>query len=58
MAVLGIILVYAFVYQWAMATYEGVQLTLVQSVQTVIESLTTAGFAGCSPRCYSRTKRY
>lgn len=44
--VLGILVVYSLVYQWGMATFEGEQRTVLQSAQTVVEILTTAGFGG------------
>ncbi|WP_265110971.1 potassium channel family protein [Halosolutus halophilus] len=45
-AVFGIVVVYAFLYQWGMATFEGTDRSLVKSTQIVIEILTTAGFGG------------
>lgn len=45
-AVLVLVLVYAGLYQWGMATFEGETRTYAQSIQRVIESLTTAGFGG------------
>lgn len=47
--VLGIIFGYSFLYQWGMAAFEGQQKTYMQSLQVVIESLTTAGFGGDAP---------
>ncbi|ELY44518.1 potassium channel family protein [Natronorubrum sulfidifaciens] len=44
--VFSVVVVYSLVYQWAMATFEGEHRTLLQSAQTVIEILTTAGFGG------------
>jgi len=41
-----VIVAYALVYQWAIATFEGVELDLFESIQTVVEILTTAGFGG------------
>ncbi|WP_436347839.1 potassium channel family protein [Natronorubrum sp. FCH18a] len=45
-AVFGIVVVYALIYQWGMATYEGEERTLIKSTQLVIEILTTAVFGG------------
>ncbi|SDJ87360.1 potassium channel family protein [Natronorubrum texcoconense] len=45
-AVFGIVIVYAFIYQWGMLTFEGEERTIYESIQVVIESLTTAGFGG------------
>ena len=47
-AVFGIVLLYAGLYRWGMATFEGEQRSLVKSAQIVIEILTTAGFGGDS----------
>ncbi len=49
LVVIGIVLVYAGLYQWAMATFEGEQQSYVHAIQVVIESLTTAGFGGDAP---------
>ncbi|TYL37615.1 metal transporter [Natronococcus pandeyae] len=48
-AVLAIVLVYAGIYQWGMATFEGEQQSYVHAIQVVIESLTTAGYGGDAP---------
>ncbi|QFU83026.1 potassium channel family protein [Natronorubrum aibiense] len=45
-AVFGIVVIYSFVYQWGITTFEGEERTFFQSAQTVIEILTTAGFGG------------
>ncbi|ELY70552.1 potassium channel family protein [Natrinema versiforme] len=45
-AVLGLVLVYAWLYRLGMATFEGETRTYAQAIQTVIETLTTAGFGG------------
>lgn len=46
-AVVGVVVVgYTLLYQWAMATYEGVEVTFVHALRIVIEALTTAGFGG------------
>ena len=45
-AVFGIVIAYGFIYQWGMLTFEGEERTMYESVQVVIESLTTAGFGG------------
>jgi len=47
-AVLVLVLVYAVLYQAAMAAFEGVSLTYAEALQFVIEALTTAGFGGDS----------
>jgi len=48
-AVLVLVLVYAGLYQLGMAAFEGETKTYAQSIQAVIESLTTAGFGGDAP---------
>ncbi|WP_408960069.1 potassium channel family protein [Natrinema sp. 74] len=45
-AVLVLVLVYAGLYQHGMATFEGETRTYADAIQTVIETLTTAGFGG------------
>lgn len=45
-AVASIVVGYAIAYRWTLATFEGVEITFLQSVQTVVEILTTAGFGG------------
>ena len=47
--VLVIVLSYAAIYQQLMLIYEGKEKTYVQSVQVVVESITTAGYGGDSP---------
>lgn len=47
--VLVIILTYAVIYQQLMRIYENKEKTYVQSVQVVVESITTAGYGGDSP---------
>jgi Trk K+ transport system NAD-binding subunit len=44
-----IVLTYALIYRWAMATFEGESVPIYKAVQVVIESLTTAGFGGHAP---------
>ncbi|MFC4544529.1 potassium channel family protein [Halosolutus amylolyticus] len=44
--VFGLVLFYAVLYQWGMATFEGTDRSLVKSIQIVVEILTTAGFGG------------
>lgn len=46
LAAAAIVVGYAFVYQWALYTFENAQISLFESIQTVIEVLTTAGFGG------------
>ncbi len=45
-ALFSILILYTLIYQWAMATFEGEHRTFFQSLQTVVETLTTAGFGG------------
>jgi Trk K+ transport system NAD-binding subunit len=40
----GIMLGYALVYHWAMATFEGIDRTFLRSLQIVVETFTTTGF--------------
>lgn len=47
--VLVVVLSYAAVYQQLMHIYEDVDKTYLQSVQVVVESITTAGYGGDSP---------
>jgi Trk K+ transport system NAD-binding subunit len=47
--VLVIILTYAVIYQQLMRIYENEEKTYAQSVQVVVESITTAGYGGDSP---------
>lgn len=49
LVVLVIVLSYALVYQQLMRIYEDKEKTYVQSVQVVVESITTAGYGGDSP---------
>lgn len=44
-----VVLVYAAGYQWAMAAFEHESVSYLQSVQVVVESITTAGFGGHAP---------
>ncbi len=46
LAVTAIVVSYALLYQWILFTFEDAQITFAQSVQTVVEALTTAGFGG------------
>jgi K+ transport systems, NAD-binding component len=41
-----VVFVYSLLYQWAIFRFEGVTITIFQSLQTVIEIFTTAGFGG------------
>ncbi len=45
-AVAVIILSYALVYRWAMATFANQQISFIHSLRVVVEILTTAGFGG------------
>ncbi|RKD97770.1 potassium channel family protein [Halopiger aswanensis] len=47
-ALFAIVLAYAGLYRWGMATFQGEQRSLIKSAQIVIEILTTAGFGGDS----------
>ncbi|WP_254529988.1 potassium channel family protein [Natrinema gelatinilyticum] len=47
--VLSLVLVYAKLYQRGMAAFEGENKTYVESIQTVVETLTTVGFGGDAP---------
>lgn len=45
-ALVGIVFAYTLVYRWAMGSFEGQERTFLDSLQIVVESLTTAGFGG------------
>lgn len=45
----GTITIYATFYKWGMATFENVDKSFLQSIQVVVESITTAGYGGDSP---------
>ncbi|MFC6904110.1 potassium channel family protein [Halalkalicoccus tibetensis] len=47
--VFAIVVTYASIYRWGMATFEGESVPFVQATQKVVESLTTAGFGGHAP---------
>lgn len=47
--VIAIILIYAEIFMWGMGYFEGKQITLAQSIQVVVESLTTSGYGGFAP---------
>lgn len=47
--VLAIIVLYAFVFMWSMEIIEGRNVTFSQSMQVVVESLTTSGYGGFAP---------
>ena len=49
LSVAGLIATYALVYWWAMYTFEGQAISLLTSVQVVVEAITTAGFGGHAP---------
>jgi len=42
----AILIVYAYIYQWALWTFLNETISFVQALQVVIEALTTAGFGG------------
>ncbi|WP_336003256.1 potassium channel family protein [Halorientalis halophila] len=44
----GIMLGYALLYHWAMATFEGIDRGFLRSVQIVVETFTTTGFGSDS----------
>lgn len=47
--IITVVLFYALIYQWGMKIYENTDKTYLQSIQVVIESITTAGFGGDAP---------
>lgn len=47
--VIAIILIYANLFMWGMGYFEEQQVTLAQSIQVVVESLTTSGYGGFAP---------
>src|SRR6056297_3739589 len=47
--VVAIIVVYAEIFMWAMVFIEGRDVTFSQSMQVVVESLTTSGYGGFAP---------
>ncbi len=47
--VLAIIITYAVIFMWTMLQYEGTSVTFSQSLQVVVESLTTSGYGGFAP---------
>ncbi|WP_267162718.1 potassium channel family protein [Halovenus salina] len=46
LGVLGLVVAYTFIYRWSMMSFEGVEITVFESLQVVIEAFTTAGFGG------------
>lgn len=44
--VIGLIVLYSYLYQWALMRFVGAEISFFQSLQVVIEALTTAGFGG------------
>lgn len=48
-ALVSVILFYAFVYNAGMATLEGDDQTIFRSLQTVVETMTTTGYGADSP---------
>lgn len=44
-----VILVYAVIFLWSMAFFENRDVTFAQSIQVVVESLTTSGYGGFAP---------
>ena len=47
--VITVVLCYALIYQWGMKIFEDTDKSYLQSIQVVIESITTAGFGGDAP---------
>ena len=47
-ALIAIVFVFSYLYQWSMIVFEGESRSFMHSVQVVIEILTTAGFGGDS----------
>jgi Trk K+ transport system NAD-binding subunit len=46
LTLVALVLVYSFIYKWAMLRFEGVEIGIFDSLQVVVESFTTAGFGG------------
>jgi Trk K+ transport system NAD-binding subunit len=44
-----IIIIYAEIFMWSMVFFEGEQVSFSQSLQAVVESLTTSGYGGFAP---------
>ncbi len=42
----GLVIIYTYIYQWALWTFVEEEISLFQALQVVIEALTTAGFGG------------
>lgn len=47
--VVFIIVFYAVVFMWSMVVFEGRAVTFAQSLQVVVESITTSGYGGFAP---------
>ncbi|HEY9186001.1 MAG TPA: NAD-binding protein [Salegentibacter sp.] len=47
--VAAIIVTYAVIFVWSMSFFENREVTFAQSLQVVVESLTTSGYGGFSP---------
>jgi len=45
-AIVGLVIIYAYMYQWALWTFVEEEISFFQALQVVIEALTTAGFGG------------
>lgn len=45
-AIFAIVIIYSLVYRWAILVVAGENISIVQSLQVVVEILTTAGFGG------------
>jgi Trk K+ transport system NAD-binding subunit len=46
LTLVALVVAYSFIYKWAMLRFEGVEITIFDSLQVVVESFTTAGFGG------------
>lgn len=47
--VVATLVLYSLLYQWGMRVYEGQTVSIIQALQVVVESITTAGFGGYAP---------
>ncbi len=44
--IVGLVIAYTYIYQWALWSFVGEEISAFQALQVVIEALTTAGFGG------------
>ncbi len=42
----AVVIIFSLIYRWALLNFEGIEVSIFESVQVVIEILTTAGFGG------------